>query len=106
MHVVSAGVHFAHVLRHIVHVVGLCDGQGVHVATQRNHRPVGSAFYHRHNTGLCHAAGVGDAFCLQKVDDFAGGARFVEGEFGVGVQIAPDGNDVVSNRFAAFTRWA
>ncbi len=108
MRVVAAGMHHADLLAvpfgaHLrgkgqVHLLG--HRQRVHVGAQRHHLAGQRALQQPDHAGVGHA---GQHFIetqfAQVFGDDAGGAELAVAEFGVGVKIAPPGDDLL------FERW-
>ncbi len=68
----------------------LVDRQRVHVGADREHGARAAAFDQADDTGAGDAGLVLDAEALELAGDDAGGADLLEGELGVGVEVAAD----------------
>ncbi|KAG1306888.1 hypothetical protein G6F62_015325 [Rhizopus arrhizus] len=91
MPVVPAGVHLARVLAGVWQAGGFMDGQGVHVGAQPDHAPAVAALAanHAHHAGLADAAMHLDAQRLKRAGHNPGGPDFLEAQFRMRMQIAP-----------------
>jgi hypothetical protein len=94
MAVVTAGMHAARAPRAVPEVVGLVHRQAVHVGPQPDRAHRVALAQSTHHAGLAEAPGHLDAPLLQFRRDDVGSPRFLEGELGMGMDIAADGGDL------------
>jgi hypothetical protein len=93
--VVSARVHLAGMPRAVRNVVGFFDRQRVHIGTEQHAAPppvAARVLFQRHNTGLADAGCHLIVESPQPFGDERGGARFLESELRMLVNVAPRGN--------------
>ena len=88
--VVAAGVHAAVHGRFVRELVALGDRQRVHVGAQADRAQAAAAAHHADHAGAADAAVGLDAERLKVARDQLGGAVLLEGELGVGVDVAAD----------------
>jgi hypothetical protein len=87
--VVATGVHDAWACGGVRHLIGLLNGQCIHVRPQ-GHKP-GSRFLATnmgHNACACHASGVLNAPFMQGAGDKSHGLMLLKREFWMGMQMA------------------
>jgi hypothetical protein len=95
--VVAAGVHDAGVTGAVGRVVGLDDGQGVHVGADGDQRAVVAQV--GHNPCLADAGADTVAADLgQRIGHQGRGLKLLEAEFGVGVNDAPQADHLITER--------
>ncbi|KAG1385764.1 hypothetical protein G6F59_017216 [Rhizopus arrhizus] len=89
--VMTATVHQARLGGLVTEVVILGHGQGVHVGAQPDHAPAVAALAanHAHHAGLADAAMHLDAQRLKRAGHNPGGPDFLEAQFRMRMQIAP-----------------
>jgi hypothetical protein len=93
--VVAAGVHLAQHLAGPGLAAGLDDGQGVHVGTQADAARGRAALQRADHAGAAQAAVHLVAPALQPFGHQVGGGVFLVRQFGVGVDLPPDGDHLV-----------
>ena len=97
--VMAAGVHLARHDRFVGHVIGFLDRQRVHVSAQSDHLldvPALAATNDADYAGTAEAAHhLVAAKCFELLSHRCRGAMHVIEEFGMGVQVAPPGLDLV-----------
>ena len=89
--VMAAGMHHALGRAAIRDVVQFLDRQGIHVGAQADGAVAGAVAQHAHHAGDADAAMHLDAPGFELAGDDLGGAMFGHAEFGMGVEILPDG---------------
>ena len=88
--VMAAGVHRAGILRAVVLRALFGDAQGIHVGPQRDGPVAAAAFERADDAGAAHAFGdLVEAELPQLGGDEGAGARLLEAELGMGVQVTP-----------------
>ena len=92
--VMAAGMHQAGVPRGVGNAGRLRDRQRVHVCTQADHALAGpGAADGADDAELAHAGHGFDAPAAQMLGDEASGAQLLHAQFGVGVDVLPDGGE-------------
>ena len=90
VHVVSTRVHHPGVGRGVGHVVGLLNGQGIHVGAKGHHTRLRVDTAHMgHDAGVGHVRFMVDSPRLQLIGHERHGLVLLKGQFGMGVQVAP-----------------
>jgi hypothetical protein len=102
--VVAARVHLAVVLRAVVGLIELENGQRVHVGAQHDRLPRLSALENAEHAGLRDAFVHLDAERAQTFGDDAGRAVFLEAQFRMRVQVAPGRDDFLEQRVRKLDR--
>jgi len=95
--VVAAQVGHPRHRRRVGHVVGLLDGQRVHIGAQRHGRAVGTALDQAGEAGASRQGRRGpQAEFVQALTHEGGGGVLLVGELGMGVQVTAPGDEVGS----------
>ena len=95
MSVVAAGVHASGVFRTMRKIVFLLQRQSVHVGTQANGTPAAAFPQGTDHAGSRQAAMHFQSIGRELAGDDVGGASFMEGQFGMGMDIPANGDQFV-----------
>ena len=98
MPVVAAGVHLPFVLGAVREFVLFEQRQRVHVGAQADRARAAALAQNADDAGLGQPAMHFQAVCGEFASDDVGGARFLEGKFGVRVDISADGDQIGNER--------
>ncbi|OIQ68791.1 hypothetical protein GALL_496120 [mine drainage metagenome] len=99
MAVVSAGVHDARVVGGVLDAAGFVDRQGVHIGAQADGAVGLAPADGADDSVAADAGGKRDTEFSQALLDEGGGVGLVQGEFGVGVKVAPPAGQPVVQGF-------
>ena len=96
MPIMPTGMHLSRVLAGMAEGVELLHGKGIHIGPQRNCTPGSTRLDDAHNTCGSKAPMNGNAPLRQLCSDHVGCTHFVETQFGMRMQVTPEGGNIRS----------